>query len=127
MIDAHKKALKDLRDLVSDFTPCAPTLEPMQATRPPLPPPVVRSILDAAVGTIECLSAPRDFEGFQYAELELKLARAEANGASIKVERQHMRTRCAELLSQAEPLNGLGADRELVRKVLHYVQTGRLE
>lgn len=68
-----------------------------------------------------------DFSHYQYAQTETKLARANAEAASVRVELQLMRERCAELMSQGEPLGSLGLDRELVRQVLHYVQCGRLK
>lgn len=68
-----------------------------------------------------------DFSRYQHAQTETRLARAESNAASVTVELRLMRERCAELMSQSEPLAGLGVDRELVRQVLHYVQCGRLK
>lgn len=70
--------------------------------------------------------AQNDFGKYMHAQTETKLARAEANAASVTVELRLMRERCAELMSQHEPMAELGLDRELVRQVLHYVQCGRL-
>lgn len=81
-----------------------------------------------ALHALSVLSEPalRDFPNYRFRQTEMKLARAESNAASIKVELQLMRERCAELMSQHEPLAGLKADRGSIRQVLQYIQTGRL-
>ena len=87
------------------------------------------AIMCDALSALRVLSEPalRDFPAYMTAQTETKLARAEANAASTNVELRLMRERCAELMSQHEPVAGLGLDRELVRQVLHYVQCGRLK
>jgi hypothetical protein len=85
-------------------------------------------LLKRAQRAIDVLNAPgvNDFSNYMHRQTETKLARAESEAASLRVELRLMRERCAELMSQHEPLNGLGVDRELVRQVLHYIQCGRL-
>jgi hypothetical protein len=86
-------------------------------------------LLKRAQRAIDVLNAPgvNDFSNYLHRQIETKLARAESEAASVRVELRLMRERCAELMSQHEPLNGLAVDRELVRQVLHYVQCGRLK
>lgn len=86
-------------------------------------------LLKRAQRAIDVLNAPgrNDFGTYLHACTDTKLARAESEAASVRVELRLMRERCAELMSQHEPLAGLGVDRELVRQVLHYVQCGRLK
>jgi len=86
-------------------------------------------LLKRAQRAIDVLNAPgvNDFGNYLHRQTETKLARANADAASATVELRIMRERCAELMSQYEPLNGLGVDREVVRQVLHYVQCGRLK
>lgn len=95
----------------------------------PSPTRTALSILMDANAALRVLTNPglNDFSRYQYAQTETKLARAESNAASVTVELRLMRERCAELMSQSEPLAGLGVDREAVRQVLHYVQCGRLK
>lgn len=86
-------------------------------------------LLKRAQRAIDVLNAPgiNDFSHYTYRQIETKLARAESEAASIRVEFRLLKERCAELMSQHEPLNGLGIDREKVRQVLQYVQCGRLK
>ena len=86
-------------------------------------------LLKRAQRAIDVLNAPgvNDFSNYLHRQTETKLARAESEAASVRVELCLMRERCAELMSQHEPLNGLDVDREKVRKVLHYVRCGRLK
>lgn len=86
-------------------------------------------LLKEAASAIDVLSAPgrEDFSNYMAAQAATAKARAEYNKASSQVDYLQMRERCAELLSQHQPLAGLDIDREKVRKVLHFVQCGRLE
>lgn len=90
--------------------------------------PTLTLLMDANAA-LRVLSEPalRDFPIYLHRQTETKLARAELNAASVTVDLRLMRERCAELMSQHEPLAGLGIDRELVRRVLHYVMCGRLK
>ena len=105
-----------------------------QFVKPPTGMPVAPSraalaILMDANAALRVLTNPglNDFANYMHRQTETRLARAESNAASVTVELRLMRERCAELMSQSEPLAGLGVDRELVRQVLHYVQCGRLK
>lgn len=86
-------------------------------------------LLKRAQRAIDVLNAPgvNDFSNYMHRQTETKLARAESEAASVRVELRLLKERCAELMSQHEPLNGLSIDREAVRQVLHYVQCGRLK
>jgi hypothetical protein len=118
MIDAHVKILNELKQEAVPY---------VSGTAPRMPSRPFTAICADAARAIELLSQPNDFDTYMHRQTETKLARAESNAASINVELRLMRERCAELMSQHEPLAGLGVDRELVRQVLHYVQCGRLK
>lgn len=83
-------------------------------------------LLKRAQRAIDVLNAPgvNDFNNYTHRQTETKLARAECEATSVRLELRIMKERCAELLSQHEPLNSTGLDREVVRQVLHYVQCG---
>lgn len=86
-------------------------------------------LLKEAADAIDALSAPGrdDFSNYMSAQAATAKARIEYNRASSQIDYLQMRERCAELLSQHQPLAGLEIDREKVRKVLSFVQCGRLE
>jgi len=86
-------------------------------------------LLKRAQRAIDVLNAPgvNDFSNYLHRQTETKLARANSEAASVTVELRLLRERCAELMSQHEPLNDLGVDREKVRQILHYVLCGRLK
>ena len=50
--------------------------------------------------------------------------RAEWEGAIARMELAQQNERCAELMSQHEPVNSLGLDRERLRLVLSYIHHG---
>lgn len=114
-----------IEELAVATCPRAPSLapEPIQPRRSDY------ALMTDALSALRVLTNPglNDFSHYQRAQTETKLARAESNAASVTVDLRLMRERCAELMSQHEPLAGLGVDRELVRQVLHYVQCGRLK
>lgn len=112
MIEAHAKLVEQLHAAV-DRAPVSFALQ----------------ILTDAADAIELLSGPLGTDHLQYALATSKLAtaRAEYNSASRALDLAQMRERCAEVMSQHEPLAGLGLDREKVRQVLQYVQCGRLK
>ena len=122
MSDTYRKLIDELAEATC---PRAPSLTP----EPMLPRRSDYALMSEALSALRVLSEPalRDFPTYMAAQTKTKLARAEANAASINVELHLMRERCTELMSQHEPLGGLGLDRELVRQVLHYVQCGRLK
>lgn len=122
MIDTYRKLIDELAVATC---PRAPSLIP----EPELPRRSDYALMADALSALRGLTNSRlnDFGNYLHAQTETKLARAEANAASVTVELRLMRERCAELMSQHEPLAGLGIDRELVRQVLHYVQCGRLK
>ena len=115
------------RDLIAEIhrATCAavPNEMPQAATRSHL------TLLMDANAALRVLSDPalRDFPEYLHRQTVTKLARAELNAASVKGDLCLMRERCAEVMSQGEPLASIGLDRELVRQVLQYVQTGRLK
>lgn len=86
-------------------------------------------LIEQAAQAVESLTAPgRDDLSNLFAKQTA--TRAERNAyeaASARLTLAQMRERMAELLSQAEPLNGLEVDREKVRQVLRYVECGRLQ
>ena len=86
-------------------------------------------LLKRAQRAIDVLNAPgiNDFGTYLHAQTKKRLAQANHESASLALELAILRERCAELMSQYEPLNALGVDREVVRQVLHYVQCGRLK
>ncbi|MNJ10708.1 hypothetical protein D3C77_48700 [compost metagenome] len=94
-----------------------------------LDPAQCRAFLKNAADAITVLNSPtrNDFAHYQSVRTDLALARQQAETASVRVELAQMRERCAELTSQAQPLDGLQIDREKVRQVLNYVQCGRLK
>jgi len=117
--DTYRKLIDEIYEFTRAPVPgelCAPTRGHL-------------ALLMDANAALRVLSEPasRDFPAYMAAQTETRLARAEANAASINVELRLMRERCAELMSQHEPVAALGLDRELVRQVLHYVQCGRLK
>lgn len=118
--------MTDYSSLIAEIeSACAAPIpgQPQGPTRSPL------MLLIEVLPVLRILTNPafNDFSHYQYAQTETRLARAESNAASVTVDLRLMRERCAELMSQSEPLAGLGVDRELVRQVLHYVQCGRLK
>lgn len=119
MIPTHADLIAEIHEATKAPVPC----EPIAPTRSHL------TLLMDANAALRVLTNPglNDFATYMHRQTETKLARAEPNAASVTVELRLMRERCAELMSQAEPLAGLGVDRELVRQVLHYVQCGRLK
>lgn len=119
MSDTYLPLIDEIDQFVCPKAPSA-TPSPMRSAL---------AILLDANAALRVLANPglNDFSRYQHAQTETRLARAESNAASVTVELRLMRERCAELMSQSEPLAGLGVDRELVRQVLHYVQCGRLK
>lgn len=118
MIDAHEKLLNELKQESVPY---------ISGTAPRLPSRALTAICADAARAIEALSQPNDFGSYMHRQTETKLAQAEYNAASIRIELRLIHERCAELISQHEPLASLGVNRELVRQVLHYVQCGRLK
>lgn len=118
MTEAHVKLIQEIDEFCKP-----PTGMPVAPSRSSL------MLLMDANAALKALSNPgsNDFANYMHRQTETKLARAESNAASVTVELRLMRERCAELMSQSEPLAGLGVDRELVRQVLQYVQCGRLK
>ena len=88
-----------------------------------------RELFAEACRAIDVLNAPsrNDFADYQHAQTATALARSEYNRASINLELEKVRERCAELMSQAEPVVSLDIDREKVRQLLNYVLCGRLK
>lgn len=86
-------------------------------------------LLKRAQRAIDVLNAisRSDFANYLAKQTETREAKVGLDYASTRLDLARMRERCAELMSQHEPLNGLGIDREAVRQVLHYVQCGRLK
>ena len=119
MSDTYRNLIEEIHDFTKVPTPGAP----VSPTRSAL------ALLLDANAALRVLSNPgiNDFSNYTHRQTETKLARAESEAASVRVELRLLRERCAELMSQHEPLAGLGVDRELVRQVLHYVQCGRLK
>lgn len=119
MTDTYRNLIEEIHDFTKAPMPGAP----VSPTRSAL------ALLIDANAALRVLSDPGlvDFPRYIHAQTETKLARANSEAASVKVELRLMQERCAELMSQHEPLAGLGVDRELVRQVLHYVQCGRLK
>lgn len=51
--------------------------------------------------------------------------KAECENASARLELARIRERLALILSQSEPVDSLGLDREALRAVIDYIRTGR--
>lgn len=122
MIPTHADLIEELAAATCPRLPSL-TPEPVQPRRGDY------ALMTDALSALRVLTSPglNDFANYLHRQTETKLARAESNAASVTVELRLLRERCAELMSQSEPLAGLGVDRELVRQVLHYVQCGRLK
>lgn len=52
--------------------------------------------------------------------------KAEVENATARLELARIRERCAYLISQHEPVNSLGLDRERLRLALRYLEHGNL-
>ena len=65
-----------------------------------------------------------DLQNLFQNDTEVKAARAEYNASSSNLELAKMRRNIAMLLSQHEPVNTLGVDREALRILLDYVKHG---
>lgn len=119
MIGQFENLIKE----IDEFTRAPLPNAPVAATRSAL------AILMDANCALKVLTDPGVLDSLRYShrQTDTKLARAKADAASVTVELRLLHERCAELMSQHEPLAELGVDRELVRQVLHYVQCGRLK
>lgn len=73
------------------------------------------------------MSDPQDFNRYMSAQETTRRYRAERNAASAHVDAAEMRERCAQVMSQHEPLNTLGIDREAARRLVRFIQCGRLD
>ena len=67
-----------------------------------------------------------DFSAYMSRKEVTAKFRAERDGATARLELALMHERCAEVMSQHEPLNTLGLDREAVRRLLCFLNSGRL-
>lgn len=87
------------------------------------------TMLRDLVSAIEVLSNPAVLDGTRYriAQIERKIAASEYNASSIKLDLYGIKERCAELMSQHEPVASIGIDREQLRQALQFVLTGRLK
>lgn len=71
------------------------------------------------------MTTGQEFGRFMAAQAETRVARAEYNSASRALDLALIRERCAEVISQHQPVAALGLDRDALAKVLTYVLTGR--
>ena len=67
-----------------------------------------------------------DFNRYMNAQEIRRRAFAEYDAASVKLEKAEMIERMRELISQHEPGASIGIDRDKLRQVLCYIETGRL-
>lgn len=67
-----------------------------------------------------------DFSAYMSRKDVTAKCRAERDSATARLELALMHERCAEVMSQHEPLNTLGLDREAVRRLLCFLNSGRL-
>lgn len=70
---------------------------------------------------------PHAFSRYMQAKETTARRRGEREAASAQLELALVRERCAEVLSQHEPINALGLDRDAVVKLVRYINCGRLE
>ena len=73
------------------------------------------------------MTDPHAFGRYMSAQETTRKYRAERDAATARVDLAEMRERCAQLISQHEPLNTLGLDRDAVARPLRFVQSGRLD
>ena len=65
-----------------------------------------------------------EFGRFMAAQEKTRTARAEFNSAQLKLDLAGIRERCAEVISQHQPVASLGLDRIALEKLLDYVVFG---
>ena len=65
-----------------------------------------------------------DLQNLFQQDTEVKAARAESEASSRGLELAMIHRNCAHLLSQHEPVNSLGVDREALRILLSFVKHG---
>lgn len=68
-----------------------------------------------------------DFSVYQHAITESKRRTAEWEGASARMELAKINERCAELMSQHNPVAAFGMDREQLRHILGYIRHGDIK
>lgn len=73
------------------------------------------------------MADPNDFSRYMNAKEITARHRAQRDAASAGLDLAIMRERCAEVLSQHEPINTLGLDRDAVRRLVFFIQCGRLD
>lgn len=71
------------------------------------------------------MATGHEFGRYLAAQAGARTARAEYNSAGRGLELAQIRERCAEVISQHQPLAGLGLDRGKVEALLAYVVHGR--
>ena len=69
----------------------------------------------------------QDFSRYMSAKETTARYRAQREAASAGLDLAQMRERCAEVISQHEPLNTLGLNRDAVRRLVLFIQCGRLD
>lgn len=67
-----------------------------------------------------------DFATYQNRKDITAKHRAEREAATARLELALVHERCAEVMSQHEPLNTLGLDRDAVRRLLSFINSGHL-
>lgn len=67
------------------------------------------------------------FASYMHAKEITARHRAQRDAASAGLELAIVLERCAEVLSQHEPLHSLDLDREAVERLVRFIQCGRLD
>jgi hypothetical protein len=68
-----------------------------------------------------------DFVQFMRAKEVTEKYYAQYDAAGAHLEKARMEERCAQLLSQHEPVASIGIDREKLRVIIDFIKTGRYE
>lgn len=102
-------------------------LDSLSSDAPSAPTRATKEVAGHAAAVIRGWAGAADFGQFMAAQGKVEKARVAYNLSSCQLELEQIKCRMAELLSQAEPLNGMGlrAEREQVRQVVHFLINGR--
>lgn len=67
-----------------------------------------------------------DFENYMMAQERTRTARAKHEAATSTLNLCIFQERCAELVSQHEPIASLGVDRDALRKIIQFIYRGHV-
>ena len=68
-----------------------------------------------------------DLQNYFHAQERTAHARTRYDAAAKDIDLCMMRQRCFEAISQHEPINGLGLEREAALRLVRFIMTGRVE